>query len=179
MIISSAARAVWNAIRSITADSDRVGWCAVCGGAVMRDEPRLRFGGKHYHAGFCVESSPPAEQSVRQEPPALHDFDGTCQTSWLRPPGDLDLETVPALDAVVRELVEHGVQRVIIDLRALSFIDLSGVKLLKSLSRRAQRDGWELLLIEGNPTVRRVIELAGTRAKLPFTSPASLAHAFD
>jgi anti-sigma B factor antagonist len=55
----------------------------------------------------------------------------------VKPVGELDLATVSVLEDQVRELLAVGFEQLIIDLRGLSFMDVSGLRLLLSLARHA------------------------------------------
>ena len=81
------------------------------------------------------------------------------------PRGELDMATVDELDAVIDELVGRGFDAVVLDLRATSFLDSSGVHLLVKQTARADA---QVTLIDGVPAVRRVIDLAGVRKLLRF-----------
>lgn len=52
-------------MRSI-GDGDDLGVCATCGKPVARDDPFLRFSGRYYHGGSCVESDPPGLRTRAQ-----------------------------------------------------------------------------------------------------------------
>ena len=82
--------------------------------------------------------------------------------------------TVPVLAEHVTELLTVGFEQLIIDLRGLSFIDVSGLRLLLSLGERARSDGWRLSLIQGSEPVRRLFTLTDTDRQLPFSPPASV-----
>lgn len=81
------------------------------------------------------------------------------------PRGELDLATVDQLAAEVDDLVGRGFDTVVLDLRATSFMDSSGVQLL--LQQTARPDA-HVTLVDGSDQVRRVIDLAGVRDLLPF-----------
>ncbi len=87
----------------------------------------------------------------------------------VKPVGELDLATVSMLAGQVSELLMVGFEQLIIDLRGLSFIDISGLRLLLSLTRRARSDGWRLTLIQGNGPVERLFALTETDRQLPFS----------
>jgi anti-anti-sigma regulatory factor len=61
----------------------------------------------------------------------------------------------------VQELLAVGFQRLVIDLRRITFIDLIGVKLLLDLTHDASDDGWQLSLIHGDGQPRRMLKLIG------------------
>ncbi len=89
---------------------------------------------------------------------------------YVMPAGELDIATVDRLGAQVLELSDAGFERVVVDLRELTFLDLSGVRLLCELHATARADGWALQLIQGPPAVRRVLVFTDTLALLPFTT---------
>jgi hypothetical protein len=51
---------------SSVGDGDDLGVCATCGKPVARDDPFLRYRGRYYHGGSCVESDPPALRARAQ-----------------------------------------------------------------------------------------------------------------
>jgi len=72
--------------------------------------------------------------------------------------GELDLATVPAL----REQLDRAMRgkgAVVIDLSALRFIDLSGLRVLVRADRQLRASGGQLVLVYGSRGVRRVFEL--------------------
>jgi stage II sporulation protein AA (anti-sigma F factor antagonist) len=91
--------------------------------------------------------------------------------------GDLDLATAPALDAALCE-VEARSPRVAVDLRALTFMDSSGINLLMRHVARAESDGFVLAVIPPRPPVMRVLDIAGVLPLLPIIDgPANRAPA--
>ena len=78
------------------------------------------------------------------------------------PAGELDLSCVDALDDQVRELRAAGFDRITVDLRRLTFIDSTGLRILLSLRNDAKRRRQSLTLIRGPRTVQRVFELTAT-----------------
>jgi anti-anti-sigma factor len=85
--------------------------------------------------------------------------------------GELDLDAVPALAAEIAQLRQAGCPRVVIDLRELSFLDSSGLRLLLDSYAEARKDGHTIALIPGPRAVQRVFELTGTTGHLPFMAP--------
>jgi anti-anti-sigma factor len=81
------------------------------------------------------------------------------------PHGELDLATVGELAAEVDALVDRDFQAIVVDLRATSFIDSTGVCLL--LRQTARRDA-QITVIDGSPLVSRIFDLAGVRHVLRF-----------
>ena len=82
------------------------------------------------------------------------------------PHGELDLATAPQLDAALR--MQKG--PVAVDLRRLSFVDASGLRVLLEAEARSRQDGMNLRFIAG-PAVRRLFELAAVPDPLPYVDP--------
>lgn len=89
---------------------------------------------------------------------------------YVMPAGELDIATVDQLAGQVRELGDAGFHRVVVDLRELTFLDLSGVRLLCELDATARAGGWQLELIQGSARVHRLLVFTETLALLPFTT---------
>jgi anti-sigma B factor antagonist len=77
---------------------------------------------------------------------------------WVQVAGELDLATSPQLRETLGE-AQQARQLVVLDLRALSFIDGSGVHVIFDLARDArQKEGW-LLVVRGHAQVERLLTL--------------------
>jgi anti-anti-sigma factor len=92
----------------------------------------------------------------------------------VEPTGELDMATAPLVRQCVDDLVGAGFTHLVIDLRALEFIDCSGLQLLLELDAGARGDGWRMTLVQGDDAVRRLFALTGTLDSLPFTSADGL-----
>ncbi len=79
----------------------------------------------------------------------------------VRPCGDVDLATAGELKDAVVELLDRGCARVTLDLRAVTFLDSSGIRSLVAVHQRAEELGVQLSLIVGGGQPRRVLELTG------------------
>lgn len=88
------------------------------------------------------------------------------------PAGELDLATAPQLIAALRSHDDY--ELLVIDLRSLSFMDSSGLRLLVSESDRAQRAGYELRLVRGGAEISRLLRLTRLDEKLPFVDADGL-----
>lgn len=112
-------------------------------------------------------------RSVSQPPPTAQPFhcrvsrqDGTA---IVRAIGELDLATVQILDDQLAALRDAGCRRLILDLRNLAFIDSAGLHCILRHDAQARQDGFSIELVQGPPAVRRIFEITGTNAHLPFT----------
>ena len=74
--------------------------------------------------------------------------------------GELDLSTVQRLDAAIQRAEEEEVERIVLDLSELSFLDSTGLSLLLKTSVRHREDGNRLSFIPSkHEAVRGLIEL--------------------
>jgi anti-sigma B factor antagonist len=88
------------------------------------------------------------------------------------PHGELDVATAPEVDRHLRELAESGFDNVVLDLRALEFMDSTGLRLIMRADAVARADGATFTLIPGPPGVMRVFEVSGVWELLTFSPPA-------
>jgi len=84
------------------------------------------------------------------------------------PAGELDLSTAAELEAELAQLRDSGFERVVLDLRKLTFMDSAGVKLLLAEDRSARAVGHDFSLISGPPPIQRVLEITGLDRYLRF-----------
>jgi anti-anti-sigma factor len=81
------------------------------------------------------------------------------------PCGELDLATVDQVAAEVDDLVARSFDAIVIDLRATTFLDSTGLCLL--LRQTARTDAC-VTVIDGCAAVSRLFDLAGVRHALRF-----------
>ena len=78
--------------------------------------------------------------------------------------GELDLATVPRLSATV---AEHGDARLLVlDLKAVTFIDSTGVRVLIEADRACAGSRSRLVVLAGDGPVRRVLDLCALDGRL-------------
>ncbi len=82
--------------------------------------------------------------------------------------GELDLATVPQLNAQLA-LAEAGDSRLIVmDLERVSFIDSSGLRALLEAEARSRQNGSRLRITPGNSQAEKLFKLTGTHDRLHF-----------
>jgi anti-anti-sigma factor len=81
--------------------------------------------------------------------------------------GELDLAGAPALSETLRRLRDRH-EPVLLDLDELSFIDMSGLRVVLTAAEEAARDGWAFSITPGSPPVRRLIALVPLDGHLPL-----------
>jgi anti-anti-sigma factor len=84
--------------------------------------------------------------------------------------GELDLGVAGDVGAAVEELLDAGFAHVVVDLRALSFLDSSGINMLVAARRSAERRRRAVSLIRGPRHVQRVLRLTGTESLFTFVA---------
>ena len=88
------------------------------------------------------------------------------------PVGEIDLDTVSEVRDRIYELRAAGFKRLILDLRAVTFLDSTGIRLVLEADASARADGLDFGLIEGPAKVQRALEVTGLRSALPLIDPS-------
>jgi anti-sigma B factor antagonist len=94
--------------------------------------------------------------------------DFTDGTLTIVPVGDLDIATAPALDAHLHGPEWWAAERVVLDLRRLTFMDSSGVRCLLRADAASRADSGRLVMIPGSEQIQRLLVLTRTADRLPF-----------
>jgi len=105
---------------------------------------------------------------VRSYEPFHCEVEPRREVVHVRPVGELDLATVPRVDARLSELQAAGSKNVVLDLSAVRFLDACGLRLILLWDARSRADGFAFWLIPGPPQVQRLFDLTGTTARLGF-----------
>lgn len=80
------------------------------------------------------------------------------------PSGELDIASAGTLEREVRELRQSGFTRIVVDLRAVDFMDSTGLRVLLTLHNDGECDGHVLELVPGPRQVERIFDVTATRA---------------
>ena len=92
-------------------------------------------------------------------------IDGDASHPVVTLAGELDLSTIPLLESQLIQQARSG-PRMVVDMKALMFIDSSGIALLLQ-AHRASEDGIQTVVAAGSQ-VDRVLRLAGIDQVLPI-----------
>jgi anti-anti-sigma factor len=87
--------------------------------------------------------------------------------------GELDIASLGRVERAVEEALAAGAGIVEIDLRELTFMDSSGLRLIIGLHHDAEREGWTLSLIKPSGPPLEVLELTRAAEHLPFRDSPS------
>lgn len=93
------------------------------------------------------------------------------ESARVAPFGELDIATVPILQAEIASLRATGIRRVILDLSRLDFIDSTGLRCIVHTDAEARQFDFSIALIHGPPAVRRVFELTNPQTQVQFVDP--------
>jgi anti-anti-sigma factor len=91
----------------------------------------------------------------------------------IRPAGEIDLATVPVVEAHLCEQRRIGFKHLTLDLRDVGFLDSTGLRMILVWDARSRADGFAFSLVAGPPTVQRLFELTGTAQRLNFVATSS------
>ncbi len=110
------------------------------------------------------------ESSSRGTPLSIEtsaDADGAVR---LMLKGELDLSTMSQLDEALDQ-ADAWDKHLILDLRALEFVDSSGLHAVLRVDRRLQESGGELTIVRGPRSVERLFMLTGLDTRLHIVDP--------
>jgi anti-anti-sigma factor len=82
--------------------------------------------------------------------------------------GELDLSTAARVEPALRD---NGAKKRLLDLRELTFMDSSGLRLILRAHAEARRTGHALEIVPGPPAVQRVFQMCGVEDELSFVEP--------
>jgi anti-sigma B factor antagonist len=92
-------------------------------------------------------------------------------SGWVRPVGELDLDTAHLVDAELAGLREQGCGALVLDLRTLTFMDSTGLRLAIRWDTAAREQGFGFAIVPGTEAVQRVLRLTGMDEHLTIAEP--------
>src|SRR5262245_36448337 len=113
-----------------------------------------------------TDQGPPLEVSARS----------VGHRTVLQISGEIDLASAQELSREASSALSNGAMELWLDLTAVSFIDVAGVRALLALRTLATTDGRHLAVIAPAGPVRRVMDLTGATARLPLFADRFEAH---
>jgi len=73
--------------------------------------------------------------------------------------GELDLASARGVEEEIERLERDRPQQLVLDLRGLTFMDSTGLRLITSADSRARQQGRRLTIIQGPEAVKRVFTI--------------------
>jgi anti-sigma B factor antagonist len=92
-------------------------------------------------------------------------------SAWVRPVGDLDLDTAHRVESALAGLRAEGCRDLVLDLRELTFMDSTGLRLVIRWHTAARDEGFRFAIVPGPEIVQRVFRLTGMEAHLTVAEP--------
>ena len=96
--------------------------------------------------------------------------------AWVQPFGELDLDAVHRIEAALEELRAEGCPEVALDLRGLTFMDSTGLRLVIRWDTTAREEGFRFAIVPGADVVQRVFRLTGMDDHLTVAEPPPDSH---
>jgi len=84
------------------------------------------------------------------------------------PHGELDLDTVKQLERQIADLRARGFATIVLDLRQLTFMDSTGLRLLVELDAESRSNGFRFAILDCEGPVRRLLELTRVDGRLRY-----------
>jgi anti-anti-sigma factor len=86
----------------------------------------------------------------------------------IEPVGELDIATVPLVEDQLALCAAAGLKQLTLDLRALSFLDATGLRLILLWNAKSRTGGSTFSLIAGAPAIQRLFDLTDTHKQIDF-----------
>jgi len=99
--------------------------------------------------------------SFRPPEPFRCDVRRAEETTFVEVAGELDIDTADQVQERLAALREGGCPDVVLDLRPLTFMDSTGLRLVIEWDAAARADGFRFSVIPGEGPVRRLFKLTG------------------
>jgi anti-sigma B factor antagonist len=87
--------------------------------------------------------------------------------------GELDISSVGQVEDELRQAEPKALKALVLDLRGLTFMDSSGLRLVLEADMRARRDGRRFAIVPGPEAVHRVFLIALLDKRLEFVEDPS------
>jgi len=92
-------------------------------------------------------------------------------SAWVKPVGELDLDSAHRVESALSELREQDFAELVLDLRGLTFMDSTGLRLVIRWDTAARQDGFRFAVVPGQEVVQRVFRLTGMDEHLTLVEP--------
>ena len=97
-------------------------------------------------------------------------------TSIVRLHGEFDLSAEPRFSENLEPALDAATATLVLDLRGLTFMDSTGLRMLVSLNNRSERDGLDFAVLCDDGNVRNVLCETGLDGILPVVDPSGRAR---
>lgn len=94
-------------------------------------------------------------------------------TLYLRMLGEFDGACVPRMEAALEPSFKAKIERVVLDLSALGFLDSAGLRAILRANERARRAAFELVVVRPRGFANRIFTLTRAGERLNLADPPS------
>lgn len=112
-----------------------------------------------------------ARRSMRPDTASWHPFRCDAQpwrdSLWIQPYGEIDYETGDVVRSAVAHFLDAGFAQIVVDLRKVTFIDSSGLRVLIKARQAAAERKIGFSVAPGPPAVQRLFKVTGTADLFP------------
>ena len=84
--------------------------------------------------------------------------------------GELDIASAPSIEEALRDAEEQSPPVLLIDLRALQFMDSTGLRTILSADARARDAGRRLVVVQGDKNIQRVFQVTRLYERVEIVS---------
>ena len=92
------------------------------------------------------------------------------ESLWIQPDGEIDYATADVVQSTVAHFLDAGFSHIVIDLRKVTFLDSSGLRVLIEARQAAAERKISFSVAPGPPGIRRLFEVTGTAVLFPAPS---------
>ncbi len=85
--------------------------------------------------------------------------------------GELDLASAPLLQAEIQSSEVEAAAVLVLDLKELTFIDSTGLRVLLAAYEGSRERGQEFAVTQGSPQVQRLFSITGVGERLHIIAP--------
>ena len=101
------------------------------------------------------------------------EMDGT--TVRLALAGELDIASAERVERELQRIELDGAATIVLDLRALTFLDSTGLRIIVAADARAREHGRRLVVIQGPDAVQRILHMTRLDERLEIVAdPAAV-----
>jgi anti-sigma B factor antagonist len=93
------------------------------------------------------------------------------ETAWVQPLGELDLDSAHRVEAALEQVRGEGCRQLVLDLRGVTFMDSTGLRLVIRWDTAGQQDGFGFAVVPGQEIVQRVFRLTGMDSYVAVADP--------
>jgi anti-anti-sigma factor len=137
----------------------------------MADLTVVRGNAAHPDARLAARHVNELDTAFPPPEPLRCDVTRRGETAWLHVSGELDLESADRVEQELSALRAAGSSDLVLDLRGLTFMDSTGLRLVIRWHIAARGNGFRFAIVPGADVVQRVFRLTGMEGEVAVADP--------